>query len=44
MDWMMAAIWKDYRWVALAEMPYLLGVATATMLQLSITVMNWGRA
>ena len=39
--WMIAAIWKHYRWVALAQVPYLLWVATATMLQLSITAMNW---
>lgn len=41
--WMMAAIWQHYRWVAVAQVPYLVWVATATALQLSITAMNWGR-
>ena len=41
--WMIAAIWRHYRWVAVAQVPYLLWVATATVLQLSIMVMNWGR-
>lgn len=41
--WMMLAIWPHYRWVAFAQVPYLLWVATATYLQLSITAMNWGR-
>lgn len=39
--WMMAAIWRHYRWVAVAQTPYLVWVATATVLQLSITAMNW---
>jgi tryptophan-rich sensory protein len=39
--WMMAAIWRSYRWVVVAQVPYLLWVGTATVLQLSITVMNW---
>jgi tryptophan-rich sensory protein len=42
--WMMAAIWRHSRWVAVAQVPYLIWVATATVLQLSITAMNWGRA
>lgn len=42
--WMMAAIWHHYRWVAVAQVPYLIWGATATVLQLSITAMNWGRA
>lgn len=41
--WMMTAIWKHYRWVALAQVPYLIWVSIATLLQLSITWMNWGR-
>ncbi len=41
--WMMIAVWPHYRWVALAQVPYLLWVSTATVLQLSITAMNWGR-
>jgi len=42
--WMMVAIWPKYRWVALAQGPYFLWVSIATVLQLSITVMNWGRS
>lgn len=38
--WLMAAIWKRIRWVALVNIPYLLWVAFATVLQLSITWMN----
>lgn len=41
--WMMLAVWPFYRWVALAQVPYLVWVSTATVLQLSITAMNWGR-
>ena len=39
--WAMRAIWPHYRWVAVAQGPYLLWVALATALQLSITWMNW---
>src|SRR3954451_16986629 len=39
--WMIAAVWKHYRWVALAQVPYLIWVSIATVLQLSITWMNW---
>jgi tryptophan-rich sensory protein len=41
--WMIIAVWRHYRWVAVAQVPYLIWVATATVLQLSITAMNWGR-
>lgn len=40
--WMMIAIWRHYRWVAIAQVPYLVWVSLATILQLSITAMNWG--
>ncbi|WP_435010563.1 TspO/MBR family protein [Tundrisphaera lichenicola] len=40
--WCMVAIWRHYRWVALAQVPYLIWVSLATILQLSITAMNWG--
>ena len=39
--WMIVAVWKHYRWVALAQLPYLVWVSIATVLQLSITAMNW---
>ncbi len=39
--WLVLAIWKHYRWIAVAQTPYFLWVSTATVLQLSITWMNW---
>lgn len=39
--WAMIAIWKKYRWVALANIPYLAWVSFATVLQLTITYLNW---
>jgi benzodiazapine receptor len=41
--WMICVVWKHYRWVAIAQVPYLIWVSVATVLQLSITWMNWGR-
>lgn len=38
--WMMFAIWKHYRWVAIAQVPYFVWVTLATILQLSITWNN----
>lgn len=38
--WAMQAIWHRARWVALVNIPYLLWVSFATVLQLSITWMN----
>ncbi len=42
--WMIAAVWGHYRWVAVAQVPYLVWVSIASVLQLSITWMNWGRS
>ncbi|MDP1742619.1 TspO/MBR family protein [Polaromonas sp.] len=42
--WAMVAIWQPARWVALVNIPYLLWVAFATVLQLSITWLNRGGA
>jgi benzodiazapine receptor len=39
--WMMISIWRHYRWVALVQVPYFVWVSIATVLQLSITAMNW---
>ena len=39
--WMMVAIWPLYKWVAVAQVPYFVWVSIATVLQLSITWMNW---
>lgn len=38
--WAMAVIWRRARWVAYVNIPYLLWVAFATVLQLSITWLN----
>lgn len=38
--WMMWVIWPRARWVALAQIPYLIWVSVATTLQIAITVMN----
>lgn len=38
--WTMVLVWPHARWIALALVPYLLWVGTATVLQLSITLMN----
>jgi len=38
--WMMVAIWKHHRWIALAQVPYFVWVSIATVLQLSMTWMN----
>ena len=38
--WAMYAIWHRARWVALSNIPYLLWVGFATVLQLSITWLN----
>ena len=40
--WCMIAVWPFYKWVAVAQVPYLVWVSIATVLQLSITAMNWG--
>ncbi|MES2412212.1 MAG: TspO/MBR family protein [Pseudomonadota bacterium] len=38
--WALAVIWHRVRWVAYVNIPYLLWVAFATVLQLSITWLN----
>ena len=42
--WMVVAVWRHYRWVAVAQVPYFVWVSLATVLQMSITWMNWGRS
>lgn len=39
--WMTTTIWKHYRWVAVAQVPYFIWVSIATVLQLSISWSNW---
>jgi benzodiazapine receptor len=41
--WMYFTIWNHYKWVAIAQVPYFVWVSIATVLQLLITWMNWGR-
>lgn len=41
--WMVVAIWKKYLWVALAQFPYFVWVSIATVLQITITFLNWGK-
>ncbi len=41
--WCVVAVWPHYKWVAAAQGPYFVWVSIATVLQLSITAMNWGR-
>lgn len=38
--WSMWAIWSHYKWVAFIQIPYLLWVSFATVLQLTITNLN----
>jgi tryptophan-rich sensory protein len=40
--WMIVVIWKHHRWVSVAQVPYFVWVSIATVLQLSMTWMNWG--
>ena len=40
--WALVVIWHRARWVSLVNIPYLLWVAFATVLQLSITWLNRG--
>jgi tryptophan-rich sensory protein len=40
LQWALRAIWPHRRWVALANLPYLVWVSFATVLQLSITWLN----
>ena len=39
--WALYAIYPYFKWVALVNIPYLLWVSFATVLQLTITYMNW---
>jgi translocator protein len=40
--WCMVAIWQHNKWVSLAQIPYLVWVSIATVLQLTMTIWNWG--
>lgn len=39
--WFMISIWPHMRWVALVNIPYLVWVSFATVVQLTITYLNW---
>lgn len=39
--WSVIVVWRHYRWVAVVQIPYFVWVSIATVLQLSITAMNW---
>ncbi|MFH0838536.1 MAG: TspO/MBR family protein [Patescibacteria group bacterium] len=39
--WMMVVIYPKVRWIAYVQIPYLAWVAFATVLQLTITYLNW---
>jgi translocator protein len=41
--WCVVVAWPVYKWVAVAQVPYFVWVSIATVLQLSITVMTWGK-
>lgn len=41
--WCMIAIWQHSKWVSLAQVPYLIWVSIATVLQLTMTIWNWGK-
>ena len=38
--WFMVAIWPYFKWVALVNIPYLVWVSFATVLQITITYLN----
>lgn len=39
--WGMRVIWPKAKWVALVNIPYLLWVYFATILQTTVTILNW---
>lgn len=41
--WCMLAIWQHNKWISVAQVPYLIWVSIATVLQLTMTVWNWGK-
>lgn len=41
--WCISAIWRHSKWVALAQIPYLVWVSIATYIQIFMTLMNWGK-
>lgn len=39
--WALVAIWPHARWIVYANIPYLAWVSFATVLQLTVTYLNW---
>ena len=39
--WLMAVAYKQIRWVFWVNVPYLLWVSFATVLQITVTYLNW---
>lgn len=39
--WCVVVVWRHFKWVALSQVPYFAWVSLATVLQLTITAMNW---
>lgn len=39
--WLIRISWKKYPWVAIINLPYLAWVSFATILQITITYLNW---
>lgn len=39
--WALVAVWPHMRWVVYVNIPYVLWVSFATVLQLTITYLNW---
>ena len=39
--WCVIAVWPHFKWVAVVQGPYFVWVSIATIIQLSITAMNW---
>ena len=39
--WALLSIWPNVLWVVIVNLPYLVWVCFATILQISITILNW---
>ncbi len=39
--WAMIAIWPRHKWITFMQIPYVLWVSFATVLQITITFLNW---
>lgn len=39
--WAMVAVWPRHKWITFMQIPYVLWVSFATILQITITFLNW---